>query len=105
VTTRTSTLPIGPGGGTASISVSVLVMKDAGWEPNSTWVAPLNPVPETLTATQPVGGPVAGRTVVTTGRADDMYVYRSPGLAADVPAGDVTVTSTAPLPEGAVAVI
>ena len=62
--------------------------------PNLTAVAPVNPVPVTVTKVLPAVGPLFGETVVTVGSAT--YVNLSPVTGVLVPPGVVTVTLTMP---------
>ena len=62
--------------------------------PNLIAVAPVNPVPVTVTQVPPAVGPLAGEMPVTFGRA--AYVNRSAVEVALVPPGVVTVTSVIP---------
>src|SRR5208283_2500527 len=71
--------------------------------PNLTDVAPVNPVPVTVTVVPPATGPAAGEILVTAGTVS--YVDSSAGDVALVPPGVVTVTSTVPAPAGETAVI
>src|SRR5208283_4001145 len=66
--------------------------------PNLTDVAPVNPVPVTVTVVPPATGPAAGVTPVTVGTGS--YVNWSDAEVALVPPGVVTVTSTVPVPAG-----
>src|SRR5208337_5497894 len=73
-------------------------------DPNLTDVAPVNPVPVTVTVVPPANGPAAGVTPVTVGTGS--YVNSSAGEVALVPPGVVTVTSTVPAePAGETAVM
>ncbi len=97
-----------PAGATAVIELSELTRTlVAGVEPNLTVTPPENPVPSMLTWVPPPVGPPAGlanvRTAVTVGA--DRYWKTSPALVGEVPTELVTVTSTLPLPGGAVATI
>ena len=102
VVTMTSTAPV-PGGDVAVIEVSELtVTAVAAAEPNLTEVAPVNPLPLTLTTVPPKAGPEFGETLETM----VAYVNLSAALVVDVPAIVVTVMSTVPTdPAGDVAVI
>lgn len=84
------------------IELCELILKlAAGVEPKSTAVAPARSEPEIVTAVPPLDGPRLGLTPVTFGP----YVKRSAGPVALAPLGVVTVTSTAPVPAGELAVI
>ena len=67
-----------------------------GIVPNVTAVAPVNPVPVTVTSVLPAWDPLAGEMLVTFGGAP--YVNLSPATRALVPPGVMTVTSTIPAP-------
>ena len=68
VVTVTSTAPDDPAGATAVKLVAELTLNDvAGAEPNLTAVAPVKPVPVTVTDVPPVVGPEEGLTEVTVG--------------------------------------
>ena len=67
-------------------------------DPNSTVVAPVNPVPVTVTVVPPANGPLAGEMPVTIGTG--IYVNWSAGDVVLVPPGVVTVISTVPVPAG-----
>ena len=71
--------------------------------PNFTAVTPVKLVPVTVTVVPPEVGPDEGLTTVTVGAAT--YVYLSLMDVADVPPAALTVTSTVPVPVGALAVI
>ena len=62
-------------------------------------------MPLIVTDVPPVAGPLDGLTPVIAGAATAVYVNRSAADVADVPAGDMTVTSTEPVPAGPSAVI
>ena len=62
--------------------------------PNRTAVAPVNPVPVTMTRVPPAVGPLGGEMAVTLGRAT--YVNRSANTIGLVPPGVVTITLTGP---------
>ena len=80
-----------------------LVIPVPGVEPKSTAVAPVKLVPLTVTVLPPAAGPLFGLTPVTVGAG--LKVNESAGeLAAEVPLGVVTVTSTVPVPAGEVTV-
>jgi hypothetical protein len=68
--------------------------------PNPTSVAPVNPVP--VIVTDAPEGPLVGLIPVTTG-AGTLYVYCAAATLGELPLGVVTVTSTAPVPGGAIA--
>ncbi|GAA1041070.1 hypothetical protein GCM10009566_35000 [Streptomyces murinus] len=77
---------------------------EAPTEPKRTWVAPVRPVPVTVTVVPPDVGPPDGERPVTTGGTAAVYVKVTVALL--VPLGDVTVTGTEPaLPAGVTAVI
>jgi hypothetical protein len=78
-------------------------VKVAAVVPKFTALAPVKFVPVTVTVVVPALGPDVGLTPVTLGAG--MYVYWSAAPVALVPPGVVTVTSTTPLPAGAVAVM
>jgi hypothetical protein len=101
VVTVTSTTPTPAGEFTLMEEGPTIVNVVTAVVPKSTALAPVNPVPVMVTAVPPAGGPVAGETEVTVGQ----YVNWSDVLVAVVPAGDVTVTSTVPVPAGETAVI
>ena len=105
VVTVTSTVPAVPAGETAVIWVAEVTVKlDAETVPNFTTVAPVNPVPVTVTVVPPATGPDAGVIPVTVGTGS--YVNWSAGEVALVPPGVVTVTSTVPaVPAGETAVM
>jgi hypothetical protein len=66
--TKTSTEPAAPAGATAVILVDDDTLKlVAGTVPKSTWVAPLKPVPLTVTDVPPAVGPDVGEMEVTVG--------------------------------------
>jgi hypothetical protein len=75
----------------------------AGFVPKPTAVAPVKPVPVTVTVVPPPTGPAVGLMAATVGVA----TYENTALdeAADVPAGVVTVTPTFPAPAGLTAEI
>ena len=99
----TSTVPAGPAGAVAVRVVGpVSVMEAARVVPKSTVAPGPKPVPVTVTMVPPASGPSSGETVATTGAA--VKVNRSDGEVELVPPAVVTVTSTAPVPEGEVAV-
>ena len=64
--------------------------------PNLTDVAPVNPVPVTVTVVPPAAGPPVGEIPVTVGTGS--YVNWSAAEVALVPPGVVTVISTVPVP-------
>src|SRR5438105_2578031 len=94
-----------PAGVTAVILESLSTLKLIAWTvPKLTPVAAVNPLPLMVTWLPPAFGPKLGFREATTGRAANLN--RSPGPAALVPAGVVTVTSTVPaFSAGEVAVI
>jgi hypothetical protein len=102
VTTVTSTAPV-PAGDVAVIEVSEFTVNAvAATDPNLTEVAPVKPLPVTLTTVPPGAGPEFGETLETM----VAYVNLSAALVADVPAIVVTVMSTVPTdPAGDTAVI
>ena len=76
----------------------------AGVEPKLTVVAPVKPVPVTVTGVPPPIGPAFGITVVTV--AAGVKVKASCALTSDVPPGVLTVMSTVPaVSAGAMAVM
>ncbi len=101
--TVTSALPV-PAGDTAVIWESDTTVKlAAGVPPNDTDVAPVNPLPVTVTIVPPAVGPDCGLMPVTAGAG--AQVNWSALERADVPAMEVTVTSALPVPAGDTAVI
>jgi hypothetical protein len=103
VVTVTFTVPV-PAGLTAVIEVAELTVKlVAAVVPNCTAVAPVKPVPVTVTLLPPAVGPLVGLMPVTVGAA--LYVNWSAELVALVPPEVVTVTFTVPVPAGLTAVI
>jgi hypothetical protein len=101
VVTVISTIPV-PAGEVAVILVAEVTVKpDAGFVPNITAVAPVNPVPVTVTLVPPPKGPRTGAMLVTVGA----YVNLSAAEVTLVPDGVVTVISTIPVPAGEAAVI
>lgn len=70
VTTVTSTVPL-PGGLVAVISVSETTVIAAPEPPNSTFVAPVKPLPVMVTLSPPAPVPLAGEIAVTCGSAAD----------------------------------
>jgi len=99
----TSTVPV-PAGEVAVIEVAELTVKLVALvAPNFTAVAPVKPVPVTVTDVPPAAGPDVGEIEVTVGAAT--WVNWSAADVGDVPLGLVTVTSTVPVPAGEVAVI
>ena len=103
VVTVTSTVPELCAGDVAVIELALSVLMVAVTPPKLTAVAPFKFVPPIVTVAPPAILPTAGDTEVTVGTA--MYVYWSAALVGLVPSVVVTVTSTVPLPAGAVAVI
>ena len=92
--TRTPSTP-DPGGVTAVILLSLTILNDfALSSPKMTLVAPVKPDPVSVTDVPPLAEPDAGEIWVTTAGA--MKVTWSLALAALVPNGVVTVTSTVP---------
>ena len=66
--TVTSTVPAEPAGATAvTVVSSTTTTPVALFAPNSTTVAPVNPVPDTVTVFPPASGPATGLTAETTG--------------------------------------
>jgi len=103
VVTVISTVPV-PAGEAAVIWVAEFTAKpDAGFVPNITAVAPVNPVPVTVTVVPPAADPKAGEMLVTVGTG--AYVNLSAAELTLVPDGEVTIISTVPVPAGEVAVI
>ncbi|BBH18908.1 hypothetical protein Back11_02530 [Paenibacillus baekrokdamisoli] len=103
VVTLTSTVPE-PAGAVAVICVAEFTLKPvAAVAPNVTAVAPDRFVPVNVTVVPPDVGPAVGEMLVIVGAA--MNVYWSAADVADVPPVVVTLTSTVPVPAGAVAVI
>jgi hypothetical protein len=83
----------------AVIFVSELTVKlEAALPPNLTAVAPVNPVPVTVTEVPPTNGPLVGAMLVTVGTGT--YENWSAADVALVPPGVVTVISTVPVPAG-----
>jgi hypothetical protein len=103
VVTVISMVPADCAGAVAVILLELLMVKVlAAVPPKLTAVAPVNPVPLIVTLVPPAVGPEAGLTLVTEGT----YLKTSLEFVALVPPpGIVTVTSTAPVPAGEVAVI
>ena len=102
VVTVTSTIPV-PAGAVAVTDVPVLtVIAEAALAPNCTAEAPARFFPVMVTTVPPPSGPEDGETWDTSGGAT--YVYRSARVMEVVPPGVVMVTSTGPVPAGAVAV-
>src|SRR5271166_1582022 len=75
------------------------MMLVAATPPNLTAVGSRRPVPVTVTRLPPAVGPAEADTPVTVGAFSK--AYWSAKLVADVPPGEVTVTSTSPDPAGA----
>jgi hypothetical protein len=102
VVTTTSTVPV-PAGDVAVIDESEFTVKVvAAADPNLTEVAPVNPLPITLTTVPPAAGPAFGETPETT----VAYMNLSAALVVEVPPIVVTVMSTVPAePAGDTAVI
>jgi hypothetical protein len=99
-----STGPVEPAGLVVLIEVSLLTVREvASTPPNSTAVAPVKPVPVTVTEVFPPRGPAEGVTLLTAGT--ESYVNSSEGDVAEVPPAVVTTISTGPAePAGLVAV-
>jgi hypothetical protein len=93
VVTVTSTVPTGSSGVVAVIDVSEVATNDADAVPKSTSVAPLKPLPVMTTDVPPVAWPESGLTLFTVG---GVKMNSSAVVAALVPSGVVTVTSTVP---------
>jgi len=97
VVTRTSSVPTDPAGDTAVILVEDTTVKlVAATVPKSTLVAPLKPVPFTVTVVPPALGPEEGDTEVTVGAGGGggvTDVNLSAATTALVPLAVVTVTS------------
>ena len=92
-----------PAGATAVICVGLSTLKSlAAVPPNSTSVAPVKSVPVIVTLVPPASARMWGQ--AGDGRGGDVGV-RSALPVPLVPLGVATVTSTAPLPAGAIAVI
>jgi len=103
VVTLTLTMPK-PAGDVAVICVDELTVNDvAAIAPKVTAVAPVRFVPVIVTIVPPAAGPDVGEIEVTDGVCT--YVNWSADVIALVPPMVVTVTSTAPVPAGATAVI
>jgi hypothetical protein len=103
VVTVTSTTPV-PAGETAVIELAELTAKLAALvAPNLTALAPVKPLPLTVTVVPPASGPAFGPTPPTVGGG--RYVNRSAEVGALVPPAVVTVTSTVPVPAGDTALI
>ena len=102
VVTVMSTIPV-PAGLVVAICVSDVTVKlvEAA-PPNFTALAPVKPLPLTVTAVPPAAVPLAGEMPLTVGGGKS--VNRSANEVPDVPLEVVTVTSTVPLPAGLVAV-
>ncbi len=105
VVTVTSTVPAEPAGDVMVREVGEATSRPVpAVDPNFTTVAPVNPVPVTVTVVPPANGPAAGATLVIVGTGS--YVNWSAGEVALVPPGVVTVTSTVPaVPAGETAVM
>ena len=103
VVTATSTVPV-PGGLVVVIVPPVFAVIVAVTVPNRTAVAPVKSDPDMVTGVPPDTSPDFGEIPVITGGG--RYVNLSDELIPDVPAGVVTVTSTAPAPPpGDIAII
>ena len=90
VVTVISTAPSGPAGEVAVIVVSdTTVNAEAGVSPKSTAVAPVNPVPEMVTAVPPSGEPWLGATLLTVGCGAD-----APAVFGNVGPSPTTVVAT-----------
>jgi hypothetical protein len=96
VVTVTSTVAAASAGDVIEIEVEELTMSPVpGVVPNFTTVAPVKPVPVTVTGVPPVVGPELGLTAVTVGTGGGLKVNWSGGaFTTEVPPGVVTVTST-----------
>ena len=93
--TVTFTVPSVPGGAiTVSVVELTTVVFAPGTAPKLTMLPAENPDPEMVTVLPPEADPEFGLIPVTTGGA--IYVYLSALVAALVPAGVETVTSTVP---------
>src|SRR5947209_1244248 len=97
VMTLTPTAPAPPGGvKTLRCASSLITSPMPGLAPKLTPVAPVNPLPLTVTYVPPPRTPEDGLTAVTLGALGSPNVNLSPLPALDVPSGVVTVTSTVP---------
>jgi hypothetical protein len=86
------------------IEVAELKVKlEAAVPPKVTAVTPVKFVPEIVTTVPPVSGPLLGETAPIVGAG--MKVNWSAPLVDEMPPAVVTLTSTVPVPVGAVAVI
>jgi len=97
-TTRMSTVvPKVPGGlfTVSRVPVALPVMDVPVAEPNLTPVVPRNPLPVTVTVVPPAGAPADGVMLSTTGGGLTNLKLLA-GVAAVVPSGVVTVTTTVP---------
>jgi hypothetical protein len=97
VVTVMSTVAAACGGAMASSDLSDTTAKLlAATVPNDTPLAPVKPLPVTVTTVPPDDEPDVGVIAVTAGTAAAVYVNRSAVAMAEVPVGVVTVTSTVP---------
>jgi hypothetical protein len=93
----TSTVAAAPGGEIAVNDVSEMMLKpSAGTVPNRTWLAAVNPLPDTVTTVPPAVVPLVVPRLVTEGADAAVTVTRSADTNADVPAGVVIVRSQTP---------
>ena len=65
--TVTSTVPVPAGAVTVRLVALITVTRCPRWTPKSTAVAPVKPVPVTVTVVPPAWGPLVGLTAVTVG--------------------------------------
>src|SRR6202790_5136741 len=95
VVTVTSTVAAASAGEVMEMDVAELTTRPVpATVPNFTTVAPVKPVPVTVTGVPPVVGPLLGLTPVTVGRGGGLNVNWSDGaFVTEVPPGAVTVTS------------
>src|ERR1700676_4126950 len=96
VVTKTSTVAAASAGEMMVMDVAELTTRPVpAVVPNFTTVAPVKPVPVTVTLVPPAVGPVFGLTPVTVGTGGAVKVNWSDGaLTSEVPPGVVTKTST-----------
>ena len=100
VVTVTSTEPVDPAGATADSEVAEVTLNEvAAVDPNLTAVAPVKPLPVTVTEVPPLVGPDEGATAVTVGAAGvDVDAATSTPTPPDAPLGLwVAVGCTAPV--------
>jgi hypothetical protein len=101
VVTVTSTVPAASGGEMAVMLVSEFTVKlAAATVPKDTAVAPVKPLPLTVTLVPPPVLPLVGVTLVTEGADAVVKVKWSEAETAELPLGVCTVTSTVPVASG-----